>query len=319
MTPDQWSQFTPDRWATFRSFRAGQPRLTSRILSHDPVGNRLLQNSSGQLTTFAYDVANQLATSVDDGGRTTYTFDATGNLALQVAPAGRTTYAWDIENHLTKLWLPSSVVNTMIYNADGLRIGKSDSSGTGKFVWDQQNLLLETDVSNVTQTEYTLKPDYFGSLISQRRSGSSPFPSTSMLPGSTTGLSDGTQTLTDGSGPYQAYGDFGRTDWQHLVNPFQWVGKLGYYFDNDPGQYYIRREKLQPSVGGVDLSQDPVGSVGGINFYDYANRSPLIRTDPSEPLCGFRRRRPWCLRPPRPPRLLGLNLSALSLLAVWRY
>ena len=38
-----------------------------------------MKNASGSLTTYTYDVANQLETSRDATGVTTYTFDANGN------------------------------------------------------------------------------------------------------------------------------------------------------------------------------------------------------------------------------------------------
>src|SRR5262245_50686660 len=58
---------------------------------YDPVGNRLVKNESGSLTTATYDAANQLVTSVDSGGTTTFTFDAAGNQQLEQAPGGITT------------------------------------------------------------------------------------------------------------------------------------------------------------------------------------------------------------------------------------
>ncbi len=283
LTADQWSQFTPDEWANFQV--SGPGAAFNVTHTYDPVGNRVVENAAGQRTTFAYDAANQLASSADAGGPTTYTFDATGNLALQVAPAGRTSYTWDIENRLTKLWLPAGVVNTMIYNADGLRMGKTDSAGTEKFVWDKQNLLLETNTSNVTQAAYTLKPDTFGSLISQRRGGSSQFHHFDAL-GSTMGLSDISQTLTDAY-LYQAYGaptaQTGTT-----INPFLWVGKLGYFFDTDPSEYYVRARYYQPALARW-LSEDPAGFAAGPHLYLYGSSDPVNLIDPGglREVCGF--------------------------------
>ena len=119
----------------------------------------------------------------------------------------------------------------MIYNADGLRMGKTDSSGTERFVWDQQNLLLENNISNVTQAAYTSKPDRFGSLISQRRGGTSKFYHFDAL-GSTMGLSDITQTLTDAY-LFQAYGaSAGRFGSTRRSLPMG--RRTGYFFDSIP-------------------------------------------------------------------------------------
>ena len=54
--------------------------------------------------------------------------------------------------------LPSAIVNTFTYNGDGQRVQKIDSTGTTKHVWDGQNILLETDGSNIIQVVYTLQP-----------------------------------------------------------------------------------------------------------------------------------------------------------------
>lgn len=84
--------------------------------------------------------------------RTKYAYDASGNLETHVAPAGAlTTNTWDAENRLTLVEAPSSVVNTMTYNAAGLRAQKEDSAGTSKFIWDGQKILLETDSADTTQ------------------------------------------------------------------------------------------------------------------------------------------------------------------------
>ena len=67
--------------------------------------------------------------------------------------------------------LPSSIVDTFTYNGDGHRVQKIDSTGTTKHVWDGQNILLETDGSNIIQVVYRLQPMFYGNLISQWRSG----------------------------------------------------------------------------------------------------------------------------------------------------
>ena len=54
--------------------------------------------------------------------------------------------------------LPSAIVDTFTYNGDGQRVQKIDSTGTTKHVWDGQNILLETDGSNIIQVVYTLQP-----------------------------------------------------------------------------------------------------------------------------------------------------------------
>jgi YD repeat-containing protein len=92
--------------------------------TYDPVGNRLVKNSSASLTTSTFDAADQLQTSVDSTGTTTFTFDAAGNQQIEQAPSGTTTRTWDYENQQTGVVLPSGSRVTMSYNADFRRVRK---------------------------------------------------------------------------------------------------------------------------------------------------------------------------------------------------
>jgi len=143
----------------------------------------------------------------------------------------------------------------MSYNADGLRVRKYDSGGWKNFVWDLQNILLETNTLGVTQGRYTLQPDVFGNLLSQRRGATSHFFHFDAL-GSTAGLSTTAQTLSD-SYRYKAYGEL-LTQSGSTQNPFRWVGRQGYFYDPDLLQYYIRARHYDPVLGRW-LSVDPIG------------------------------------------------------------
>jgi YD repeat-containing protein len=99
-------------------------------------------------------------------------YDGDGNLLTSLAPGNqRTTNTWDGENRLTLTALPSGIVDSFTYNGDGLRVQKIDSTGTTNHVWDGQNILLETNASNIIQVVYALEPSIYGNLISQSRSG----------------------------------------------------------------------------------------------------------------------------------------------------
>ena len=87
------------------------------------------------------------------GGVTTYGFDGNGNLLTTLAPGNQlTTNTWDGENRLTRVALPSAVTDIFTYNGDGQRVQKQDSSGTTKQVWDDQNILVETNSTNISRS-----------------------------------------------------------------------------------------------------------------------------------------------------------------------
>src|SRR5262249_51782493 len=125
---------------------------------------------SGVRTTYTMGAANQLLWYQDNTGRTTFTSDANGNRLGQITPTGiRTSYTWEYENRLTQAVFAAGSPNTMTYNGDGNRVNKNDSGGISKFLWDENNILLETDTNDVTQVVYTVEPAFYGNLISQNR------------------------------------------------------------------------------------------------------------------------------------------------------
>ncbi len=134
--------------------------------------------------------------------------------------------------------MPSAVRNTFVYDPDGRRTRKQDTTGTTQFVWDSANVLAETDGSNVVQAIYTQGPAAFGSVLSQYRasSGTQFFHFDGL--GSTDRLTNAGSVVTDNY-VYDAYGS-PRGGTNSSVNPFQYVGRLGYYNDSDLAQYYVR-------------------------------------------------------------------------------
>ena len=244
----------------------------------DPVGNRLVQNVSGTRTTVTYDKANEIIYSLDGTGRTTFTFDAAGNQARTISPAlARTTYVWDGENRLSKVSLPTSVINTMTYNADSLRVQKIDSSGTTNSLWDGRSILLDANGARVTQALYTLLPQVLGGPLAQSRSGTSSFFQFDAF-GSTAAVASTLGSITD-TYVYKAFGEpvngSGST-----VNPFRFMGRRGYLYDLDLGQYYVRLREYAPSIARW-ISADRFGMRDGPNRYAYARNRPTALFDPT--------------------------------------
>jgi len=51
---------------------------------------------------------------------------------------------------MTGVSYPDGTFDTFLYREDGLRQKKVTSAGTTGFLWDEQNVLLETDGDGVT-------------------------------------------------------------------------------------------------------------------------------------------------------------------------
>jgi RHS repeat-associated protein len=246
--------------------------------AYDPAGNRRLKLDSAVRTTSTYDASNQIQKYVDNTGTTTFTFDANGNQRTQqVSAGGITTNSWDYENRLTKVALPSGMLNTFAYNGDDLRIQRQDSSGVSKQIWDGQKIVEETDQNNVVQVVFTQSAGEYGDVVSQRRSGVVSYFLFDPL-GSTTRLTDGAENVTD-QYFFKAFGEPILAGGG--VNPFRYIGRYGYYLDPDTSFCQLLARQYW-SVPGRFLSRDPLGhDADGENLYRYVGNAPLTRIDPS--------------------------------------
>jgi RHS repeat-associated protein len=220
----------------------------------------------------------------------TYSWDDAGNNTAVNAAGTLTTYSWDGENRLQVIELPTADVMTFTYDATGLRRKRQDTSGTTDFVWDLENLLME--VSGGTQARYTTGLETYGPVLSQRRSGTSHFLLADAI-GTTTRLLDASENVTD-TYVMDAFGNPVATSGSS-VNPFRYVGGLGYYHEPDTSLNYVRARWLRPTTGSW-LSVDPVE---GEPRHLYVNGSPVNATDGSGRSSGFGM---WGEQPPRLPR-----------------
>jgi RHS repeat-associated protein len=246
--------------------------------AYDPVGERTLLLNGGAATTSTYNAANELVTSQSSAGVTSITYDGNGNLLTTRAPGNQwTTNTWDGENRLARAALPSGIVDSFTYNGDGQRVQKQDSTGTTNHVWDEQNIILETNASNIIQVVYTLEPAYYGNLISQSRSGVDSFYLFDAL-GSTGQLTSGAGGVTDS----YLYDSFGNTLLASgsTTNWFRYVGRIGYYYDADLAKFYLRARIYDPTQGRF-CSRDPLYNAALRNLYEYAELRPTTYVDPS--------------------------------------
>ena len=257
---------------------------TSYIITHtyDLRGNRTRQEVDGLITTYTYNNANQLVSEFDITNRTTYTYDRSGNQLSTESPSlDLTTYTWDYENRQTRVELPSGDIHTYAYNSDHKQIAKEDELGViTSFTWDHENIIEESNDTGVIEKEYTYKPTQYGDLISQYNVPElEPIYHHYNAQGSTTELTDETEVITD-TWTYQSFGKQ-NTRTGTTINPYQWIGKKGYYKDEETKSYSIRRRTYNP-ISGRFQSEDPIGFAGGdVNWYRYVKNDPTGKDDPS--------------------------------------
>jgi RHS repeat-associated core domain len=266
MSANDWGDLSADGWSTMGATSgAGSYQNT---YSYDPTGNRVLTVKDGARTTSTFDPANQNVYSESSDGRTTYTFDNSGNRTGVEKPDGsRTTTTYDYENRNIAIHLPSGIRNTMAYDPDGLRVLLQDSSGTKKFVYDNQQYLLKTNGSNIITAVYTQEPGTYSNLISQYRfDGSLWVPSYHHYDslGDTSELTDASEEVTD-TYQYNSWGELlahtGTTP-----NPLQYRGRYGYFTNPDTGEVYVIMRTYDP-VTGRWTTLDILRFVDGLNMY----------------------------------------------------
>ena len=161
--------------------------------------------------------------------------------------------------------VPSTATNSFIYNGEDLRVSKTDSSGTSAVITDGTS--PASAVLKDARAVYT--PG-----ISERASSTSKFYHGDAL-GSTRGITNGSQTVTDAV-LYDAFGmTVSRTG--TTATPFGFVGAQQYQSDADSGLQLLGHRMYDPSVGRF-ISSDPAQA--GTNWYCYCDNTPLSRTDP---------------------------------------
>ena len=139
----------------------------------------------------------------------------------------------------------------------------------------------------------------WGELISQRRSGATVFHHYDAL-GSTDRLTDANEDV-DTAYLYRAFGEQSVVSGSH-VNPFTWVGRLGYYRQADLDNYWLRARTYN-QLAGRFLSRDPMPngnppSDWRTSLYIYPNNSPVVLVDPSGMVgCRGEERQPRTERP----------------------
>lgn len=150
---------------------------------------------------------------------------------------------------------------------------------TTTYLWDTEsdNLLSEDD--GTSATTYTNEPTHFGDLVSQKNSLTD---NTNFYHfdarGDTRELTNEAESITD-TKLYDAWGNVIGSAGTTRV-PFQFVGKLGYVFDQTLATNYVRARNYGQATGRW-LSADPLKFVDGVNLFAYGSSNPIGNRDPS--------------------------------------
>jgi len=168
---------------------------------------------------------------------------------------------------------------------------------TTNYIWDEQNILAETDVNNVVQTVYTNEPHQYGNLVSSRISATTSHHHFDAL-GSTRQLTNSAGSTTD-TMIYESWGNVVNRTGTTAAN-LLWIGELGYYSDPEIGQFHVRRRPYNPVIARWTTVDPLRHDAGSMNLYVYVNGRPTALVDPTgllmiasgpysvrEAICGF--------------------------------
>jgi RHS repeat-associated protein len=154
----------------------------------------------------------------------------------------------------------------------GRRIQKGCSIGTMNYLYDGWDLIEEVDNGGNVLARYNDRVG-FDQPLSMLRSGAASFYQSDAI-GSITSLSSSSGALAN----TYSYDSFGKltASTGTLTNPFQFTGRE---IDPETGIYEYRMRYYDPNSGRFS-SEDPIGFIGGGNFYVYVLNNPANWDDP---------------------------------------
>ena len=129
-----------------------QPFNPNETFTYDEVGNRL-SDIFNPPPSYTYDNANRITQDAHH----IYEFDANGNIIRRTTQDTglRTLYTYDAENQLTRIDFPDGTWATYRYDGLGRRFEKNVNGTITRYVYDNEDILLEYDGANNLQARYT--------------------------------------------------------------------------------------------------------------------------------------------------------------------
>ena len=228
----------------------------------DHNGNRLTQTVNGSVfQNFTYDAHDKTIGGTQ--GSETDTWYANGNEKTVTIYGSLYSFTYDDEDRLTKLVTPG-VTDTYTYNGLGLRVGKTDSTGTYAYVCDGT-----TPGSPVLSDGHAL----YTPGLSENRGGTSEFYSFDRI-GNLWTL-DGTTKNQLGYIDFSGFG--GVIASAGSGSPFGFGGANGCQTDPDASLVLMGHRYYDPRTGRF-ITQDPIGD--GDNWYAYYANNPVNAVDP---------------------------------------
>ena len=266
--------------------------VANETFTYDLAGNLL--RKQGQSQDSNYNENNQLT----DDGTYTYKYDTKGNMIERIQKDNNKTtrYEWDIENQLIKVTthetenaMPSETI-TYAYDGLGRRIEKNINGKIKRYIYDNEDILMEFDGDNLLQQHYIhgLGIDDPIAMIKNDFHNGSDNAKTYYY--HKDGMGSIT-SLTDKDGKeiekyiYNAFGKMtiydeedNKLEESQFDNPYSFTGRE---HDSETGLHYHRARYYNPELARW-ISEDPIEfNSGDMNLYIYVMSNPMKYTDPN--------------------------------------
>ena len=256
---------------------------------NDPSGWGYDCSSSGVLTdstaTMLYDnVENptDLGAVVDPGNRLrmfngdSMTYDLDGQLVKRKVGAVTDSLFWDDFGQLKSIKRNGTLWATFNYDGFGRRVRKwTSTNSTVRYVWDGDQIILETNGSGVTTQAYSYQPGT-DRLHAVTAGGVTYYASIEPATGTVNGLIRASDNAVVAQYAYTPWGGL-EVDSTNIGSSLRWKGLI---YDRETALYYMRARYYDPKMRRF-ISEDPIGLEGGINLYVFAGGDPLNGSDPS--------------------------------------
>ncbi|MFH1653466.1 MAG: RHS repeat-associated core domain-containing protein [Pseudomonadota bacterium] len=240
---------------------------SSESFQYDPMGNRLSVNDGTNTDNYTVNSLNQYA----QAGGASFQYDKNGNLITRTQAGKVTLYDYDAEDRLTRVTLPDGKNINYDYDPFGRLISRSDVNGTKRFLWDGDQIAVETDGSG-TVTSRLIWGNDLDEMISMKQGGTNYFYLQDALRNVTALTDDQGQVVENYD--YKVFGVPSKTS--SFGNPFLFTGAR---YDEGTNLIYMRNRWYSPELGRF-ITTDPIGINGGVNLYKYVNNNPATHADP---------------------------------------
>ncbi|WP_294355188.1 RHS repeat-associated core domain-containing protein [uncultured Clostridium sp.] len=254
--------------------------------TYDKVGNRLTKITNDITEKYVYNVKNQLKEVYQKKGNSTHlrslskfdlakykiwslTYDKQGNTLKEDTNSGTNSFEYNALNQQVKAITKDG--NTLVnrYDAEGLRYEVEENDKLSKFIFHNDEVLVETDETDDIVSRFIRGYDIVAADVKDSR-----YYYSVDEQGSTIFITNSNEQVKNEYW-YDAFGNVldSRED---IHNRITYTGQQ---FDGVTGQYYLRARFYNPLLS--RFTQEDSYRGDGLNLYAYCGNNPVGYYDPS--------------------------------------